>query len=101
MSEREVTLTRIARWTDRGGSTSPAGHAALDSEKAAAGLATEADDPQACPMSSGQMRVWFTEQVMGVSAANNLSVGLRLSGALDTAVLELGLRIVVGRHEIL
>ena len=52
-------------------------------------------------MSSGQLRVWFTEQVMGVSGANNLSVGLRLSGALDTAVLELGLRIVVGRHEIL
>ncbi len=52
-------------------------------------------------MSSGQLGVWLTEQVMGVSAANNLCVGLRLSGALDTAALELGLRIVVGRHEIL
>jgi thioesterase domain-containing protein len=52
-------------------------------------------------MSSGQLRVWFTEQVIGMSAANNLSVGLRLSGSVDTAALELGLRIVVGRHEIL
>src|SRR5690242_13246418 len=119
MSERKVTLTRIARWTAGCGSTSLAGSAALasfpqicrmakteelqnrDNEKSGADLATEADDPQAFPMSSGQLRVWFTEQVMGVSGANNLSVGLRLSGALDTAALELGLRIVVGRHEIL
>ena len=120
MSERKVTLTPIARRIDGcGSSTSLAGSAALasfpqicrmakteelrnrDSEKPGADLATEADDPQAFPMSSGQLRVWFTEQVMGVSGANNLSVGLRLSGALDTAVLELGLRIVVGRHEIL
>src|SRR5689334_8313303 len=119
MSEREVMLTRIARWTDRGGSTSPAGSAALaafpqisrmgeteelrnrDSEKPGADLATKADDPQAFPMSSGQLRVWFTEQVIGMSAANNLSVGLRLSGSVDTAALELGLQIVVGRHEIL
>jgi syringomycin synthetase protein SyrE len=66
-----------------------------------ADLATEADDPRPFPMSSGQLRVWFTEQFMGPSAANNLCVGLRLSGALNTAALELGLRVVVGRHEIL
>ena len=119
MSEREVMLTRIARWTDRGGITSPAGSAALaafpqisrmgeaeelgnrDSEKP--GAATKADDPQAFPMSSGQLRVWFTEQVIGMSAANNLSVGLRLSGSVDTAALELGLQIVVGKglHHVL
>jgi thioesterase domain-containing protein len=64
-------------------------------------LATEADDRQAFPMSSGQLRVWFTDQLIGVTAANNICVGLRLSGALNTDALELGLRVVVGRHEIL
>jgi thioesterase domain-containing protein len=67
----------------------------------AAGLVTGADDPQAFPMSSGQRRAWLTEQFMGATAANNLCVSLRLSGALNIAALELGLRLVTGRHEIL
>ena len=53
-------------------------------------------------MSSGQRRAWLTEQFMGATAANNLCVGLRLSGCvLNIAALELGLRLVTGRHEIL
>jgi thioesterase domain-containing protein len=52
-------------------------------------------------MSSGQSRAWFTEQVTGPSAANNICLGLRVNGTLDTAALALGLRIVTGRHEIL
>ncbi len=52
-------------------------------------------------MSSGQVRVWLTEQFIGASAANNLSFGLRLGGALNVAALELGLRVVIGRHEAL
>jgi thioesterase domain-containing protein/acyl carrier protein len=63
--------------------------------------AVGADDPQEFPMSSGQLRVWITEQVMGSSAANNLCYGLRLSGAVNTSALELSLLIVIRRHEAL
>ena len=119
MSEHEVTLTRIPTRPGRCGSSSLPNPAAVtsvlgicraakteelanrDCFEHAADLAAGTDDPQAFPMSSGQLGVWFTEQVMGVSAANNLCIGLRLGGALDTAAVELGLQIVVERHEIL
>jgi thioesterase domain-containing protein len=52
-------------------------------------------------MSSGQVRIWLTEQFMGASAANNLSFGLRLGGALNNAALELALRVILSRHEAL
>lgn len=52
-------------------------------------------------MSSGQVRIWLTEQFIGASAANNLSFGMRLNGAPNIAALELGLRVVIGRHEAL
>ncbi|MBL6456321.1 hypothetical protein JMJ55_13385 [Belnapia sp. T6] len=52
-------------------------------------------------MSSGQARIWLAEQFTGPSAANNLSFGLRLGGALNLAALELGLRVIIGRHEAL
>ncbi len=72
-----------------------------DHETPGADPPTEPDDPLAFPMSSGQSRAWFTEQVTGPSAANNICLGLRVNGTLDTAALALGLRIVTGRHEIL
>jgi thioesterase domain-containing protein len=119
MSEGEGFLARPPMWTGRCDSTFDPGSSVLASalqtcradkreelgnrgrKKPGADRTIEADDPQTFPMSSAQLRVWLTEQVMGVSAANNLCVGLRLSGALDTAALGLGLRIVLGRHEIL
>ncbi len=56
---------------------------------------------QVFPMASAQLGVWFTEQLVGASAANNLSFALRLSGKLDIAALEFSLLTVVLRHETL
>ena len=56
---------------------------------------------QVFPMASAQLGVWFTEQFVGASAANNLSFALRLSGKLDVAALEFSLLTVILRHETL
>jgi thioesterase domain-containing protein len=53
------------------------------------------------PMASAQLGVWFTEQLAGASAANNLSFALRVSGKLNIAALEFSLLTVVLRHETL
>ena len=56
---------------------------------------------QVFPMASAQLGVWFTEQFVSASAANNLSFALRLSGKLDVAALEFSLLTVILRHETL
>jgi thioesterase domain-containing protein len=58
-------------------------------------------DPQTWPVSSGQLGIWFVEQLTGGTSAHNLSFGLRLSGELDIAALELSLKLVTARHEAL
>jgi hypothetical protein len=47
------------------------------------------------------LRVWFTEQISRGAAANNLYLGLRVTGKLDTAALDKSLRTVMDRHEAL
>jgi Condensation domain len=59
------------------------------------------ESPRYRPMSSGQLRVWFVEQLAERIAVNNLSFGLRLTGELNTAALDLSFRVVVDRHETL
>jgi thioesterase domain-containing protein len=59
------------------------------------------DGAQVFPMASAQLGVWFTEQYLGASAANNLNFALRLSGKLEIAALELSLLTLVLRHETL
>jgi thioesterase domain-containing protein/acyl carrier protein len=59
------------------------------------------DGAQIFPMSSAQLGVWFTEQLAGASAANNLSFALRLDGKLNIAALEFSLLTVLLRHETL
>jgi thioesterase domain-containing protein len=53
------------------------------------------------PMSSGQLRVWFVEQLAKGTAVNNLFFGAQLSGELNQEALDLSLRVVVDRHEAL
>lgn len=53
------------------------------------------------PMTSAQLGIWFTEQLVGGSAANNLSFALRLSGDMDLTALRLSRLIVMLRHETL
>ncbi|WP_272002971.1 amino acid adenylation domain-containing protein [Nannocystis radixulma] len=53
------------------------------------------------PLSFGQERLWFLDQLEGSSAAYNMPAALRLTGALDGGALERALQEIVERHEIL
>jgi hypothetical protein len=51
------------------------------------------------PLSLNQEAIWLQEQLNPGSAAYHLPAAVRLTGRLDTAALELGIREVVRRHE--
>jgi len=51
------------------------------------------------PLSLIQQRLWFIDQLYGGNAADNLSIGVRLTGRLDEAALEKSLNEIVRRHE--
>ncbi|MGH3862148.1 amino acid adenylation domain-containing protein [Actinokineospora sp.] len=53
------------------------------------------------PLSSAQRRMWFMQQLQPHSAANNLCVGIRLRGPLDTAAFHRALTATIARHEVL
>jgi hypothetical protein len=52
-------------------------------------------------MSSGQLRVWFAEQLAKGSAANKLFFGVHLTAELNVKALDLSLGLLVERHEVL
>jgi len=60
-----------------------------------------ADQLHCSPMSSGQLRAWFVEQLSEGAAVNNLFFGVHLGGELDLSALDLSLGVVVDRHEAL
>ncbi|MET0704077.1 MAG: condensation domain-containing protein, partial [Mycobacterium sp.] len=53
------------------------------------------------PLSSAQLRSWFTYRVDGPSAVNNIPFAAELRGPCDVAALEAAISDVVARHEIL
>ncbi|MFP2903720.1 amino acid adenylation domain-containing protein [Pyxidicoccus sp. 3LFB2] len=53
------------------------------------------------PLSSGQQRLWFLEQLQGPSGAYNMPAALRLKGALDEEALQRSLDALVRRHTVL
>jgi amino acid adenylation domain-containing protein len=72
------------------------------------GLAAEAPQPKpvrppgaVLPLSFSQERMWFMQQMQPDSGAYNVSIGARMKGELNLAVLEQALNDVVQRHEIL
>ncbi|MFD0883136.1 condensation domain-containing protein [Streptosporangium algeriense] len=60
-----------------------------------------ADRDGALPLSSGQERLWFMEQLRPGVPLHNMHWGGRLYGELDAAALRAALDDVVARHEIL
>ncbi len=87
-----------------------AGLAGLAERALAAGLGTTAPPllplpptsrAAGLPLSFAQERLWFLDQLEPGSAAYNLPVALRLSGALDVSALEASLAAIVRRHEAL
>jgi len=56
---------------------------------------------EALPLSSGQQRLWFLEQLEGPSGAYNMPAALRLVGTLEPRALLRCLEAIVRRHEVL
>ncbi|WP_330252183.1 amino acid adenylation domain-containing protein [Nocardia sp. NBC_00565] len=57
--------------------------------------------PERVPLSLAQQRMWFLNQFDTASAAYNVPVAVRLSGALDVDALQSAVADVVARHEVL
>jgi len=53
------------------------------------------------PLSSAQKRLWMISQIDGGGQAYNMSAAVRMSGIVDVNCLELALKDVIDRHEIL
>src|SRR5258706_10723105 len=55
----------------------------------------------AFPVSCGQQRLWFLEQLQPGSPLYNIPIAVRLEGPLDANVLEEAVNQIIRRHEIL
>jgi amino acid adenylation domain-containing protein len=53
------------------------------------------------PLSSAQERLWFLQQLTPTDVVYNVPLTYRLHGPLDAKLLDLAIRFVVGRHQVL
>ena len=53
------------------------------------------------PLSFGQQRLWFLDQLNPNSAAYSIPIAFRIDGPLDARILHQALSCIVGRHEVL
>ncbi|MFE3188838.1 amino acid adenylation domain-containing protein [Nocardia sp. NPDC059240] len=72
------------------------GHTGLGRRALTAGLR-----PERIPLSLAQQRMWFLNQFDPASAAYNIPIAVRLSGALDVDALHFAVADLIERHEIL
>jgi amino acid adenylation domain-containing protein/non-ribosomal peptide synthase protein (TIGR01720 family) len=55
--------------------------------------------PDRLPLSYGQRRLWFLDQLQGASTEYSMQQALRLRGKLDVEALEMAINTIVERHE--
>ncbi|RLT97979.1 non-ribosomal peptide synthetase [Ketobacter sp.] len=60
---------------------------------------TRRPEPERAPLSFGQQRLWFFEQMNPGTQANNMPVAVRIKGHLDDGVLEKAFAELIRRHE--
>jgi alpha-ketoglutarate-dependent taurine dioxygenase len=84
--KRELLLKRLAERLGTQASSPPAGRAR---------------EAEHFPLSSGQRRLWFLQQLKPNSAAYNYPVSIHLRGRLDVAALERGISEIVRRQDAL
>jgi aspartate racemase len=94
--------------TERLAGISPAKRALLElrlrkksSQAAARQRIPRRADRDRAPLSFAQQRIWFLDQFTPGNPAYNVSVGYRLRGLLNVAVLEKSLNEIIRRHEVL
>jgi len=82
-----------------GNRTAPSG-----TQPAAAGvnwLKNNGSEPGFIPLSFGQQRLWFLEQLEPNSPLYNVSMLAQITGRLDAGALRCALNAILARHEIL
>jgi aspartate racemase len=99
----------MTRLSEQIASLTPAQRAAFDAKLrqriTASGSAAERigrrAEPALYPLSSGQQRLWFVEQLHSGGAAYHISAAVRLEGPLAVTALERSFAEIVRRHEVL
>ncbi len=64
-------------------------------------LIEKQDNTQLLPLSYGQSRIWFIEQLKDQTNEHNMPVATQIKGSLDVKVLEAALNMMFKRHDIL
>ncbi|MBD2607822.1 non-ribosomal peptide synthetase [Scytonema hofmannii FACHB-248] len=64
-------------------------------------VAVPREDNTVLPLSWGQERLWFLDQLEGSSAAYNISMAVQLQGKLNVDALEQAFKEIVQRHQVL
>src|SRR5581483_12154592 len=77
----------------------PDDHNVEEKRRLVAQLLASEDDSALHPLTPAQTRLWFLEQIDGVSSEFNLSAAIALSGRVDRQALGRAFKAVIARHE--
>ncbi|MFN7994222.1 MAG: amino acid adenylation domain-containing protein [Bryobacteraceae bacterium] len=80
-------------------SNSPGALSLEEKRRLIAELLAAEDGSDLHPLTSAQRRIWFLEQMDGVSSGYNLSPAVALTGAIDRSALEKSFTAMLARHE--